>query len=613
MNKIKILSENLANKIAAGEVVERPASVVKELVENAIDAESSRIEVFVKDGGKRRIKVVDNGSGMSREDALLSMEQHATSKIDDESDLFNIATMGFRGEAISSIAAVSKMAILTREADAVEGVEIISEGGVIKDVRAAGVPSGTIIDVRNLFFNTPARKKFLKTTVTEMGHITEYVIRTAIAYPAISFSLKNENSTLLNLPRCGDLLERVKTLIGKEDSAKLQKIGIESEEVKVSGFISPPSVQRSSSSGFYIYVNGRFVRDKVIRHAVLQGYAGFIMKGKYPLAIIFVEVDPGEVDVNVHPAKSEVRFRNSRLVHELVSSAVESTLRTKSWLSEDALSDTTPDTVSDGIKEAARKYMSRGGWHENIYSKSDGGRLNFTPEGLGEKVSGDTPNQTNAMVEGGVDSFNDYQATGRNLLGEPYFSRLEIVGQIGEMYIICQDSKRGMIIIDQHAAYERLAFEELKKGYQDKTYNVQELLIPETVEISPKHAAALEENLEFIRGLGFDVEPFGKMTFVIKSVPAVLGGRGAKEMIKDLAADLSYLPSSKSIENIFDDIAKRIACHSVIRGRRRMAYDEMKDLLKRMDAAGIVPNCPHGRPAHIEIPISEIEKRFERS
>jgi len=605
MNKIKILSENLASKIAAGEVVERPASVVKELVENAIDAESSRIEIFVKEGGKRFIRVADNGSGMSREDALLSMEQHATSKLSEEADLFNISTMGFRGEAISSISAVSKMTILTKERDALEGTEVISEGGVVKDVRAAGIPSGTIIEVREIFFNTPARKKFLKTTPTEMGHITEYTVRTAIAYPTISFLLKNENSVLLELPSCSDLAERVKVLLGKDDSGKLLEISRESAGIRVSGFISPPAVQRSSSSGFYIYVNGRFVQDKVIRHAVMQGYAGFIMKGKYPLVLIFVEVDPREVDVNVHPAKSEVRFRNSRSVHELVSSVVEGSLRGKSWLP--AAAD--PETVADGIKEAARKYLSQGEGAGYGYETGGEKRAFRLPATLRDNI----PGEVNADLGYCIDNYPKGAMPDQALIQEGYFSRLEVVGQIGEMYIICQDSNRGMIIIDQHAAYERLAFEELKKGCEGKKYNVQELLIPETVELSPRHASALEENIEYMRGLGFEIEPFGKMTFVIKSVPAILGRRETKGIIKDLASDLAELPSSRSLNDVFDDIAKRVACHSVVRGRRRMIYDEMKDLLKRMDAAGIVPNCPHGRPAHIEIPISEIEKRFERS
>ena len=296
MQKIKILSESLANMIAAGEVVERPVSVVKELVENAIDAGSSKIDIHIRDGGKRLIRVADNGEGMSREDALLSLERHATSKIDDPSDLFNITTMGFRGEALASIASISRFTLSTREKDAIEGSTVILEGGVIKDVRAMGMPSGTIMEVKDLFYNTPARRKFLKTNTTEMGHINDFVARTALAFPAISLTLRTDNSVVFDLPAGSDLKERISNLLGKDDAKDLLEISAETEALSLSGLISPPSVQRSSGSALYFYVNGRYVKDKVIRHALLQGYGNYIMKGKYPLAILFVETDPAEVD-----------------------------------------------------------------------------------------------------------------------------------------------------------------------------------------------------------------------------------------------------------------------------------------------------------------------------
>ncbi len=597
MQKIRILSENLSNMIAAGEVVERPASVVKEVVENAIDAGSSKIEVSIKDGGKKLIRVADNGDGMGKEDALLSLERHATSKIETPEDLFGISTMGFRGEALASIASVSKLTIATKERGAIEGTEVIVERGAVKDVRAAGIPDGTIIEVKDLFFNTPARKKFLKTTTTELGHISDYVARTALAFPAIAFILRHDNSTLFNLTPVRDPKERIGDLLGREDAKSLIEIDREEAGFRLTGFISPPSVQRSTASALYLYVNGRYVKDKVVRHALLQAYSSFLMRGKYPIAILFIEIDPAEVDVNVHPAKNEVRFRDSRGVHNLVSSTLDGALRRKEWMPEGE----SLERRIEGVREAACEYIST---TESLDLKGGYARLPGSFEGR------PVPAVAPAGTEPPFASGNKREEEGHESAG--YFSSLTVIGQLGEMYLLCQGAE-GLVVIDQHAAYERIAFETLKKGYGEKDFRVQALLIPETVELPPKEAAALEDNLEEVWRLGFDVEPFGGRSFAVKGVPAVLGAAGVKAIMVDMASELSELSASRRFGDVLDDILKRIACHAVVRGRRRMDFDEMRDLLKRMDASGIVPHCPHGRPAHISIPLSEIEKRFERA
>ena len=608
MQKIKILSENLSNMIAAGEVVERPVSIVKELVENSIDAGSSKIDISVREGGKRAIRVADNGEGMSRDDALLSLERHATSKIDSPEDLFSISTMGFRGEALASISSVSKMVISTKEKGAIEGTSLIIEGGTLKDVTAAGLPAGTIMEVKSLFFNTPARKKFLKTTITEMGHISDYVARTALAFPAIGFSLRTEKATLFDLPAGSGLEDRIKALIGKEGADNLIEINEESAGLRLSGYISPPSLQRSNVSGLYIYVNGRFVRDKVIRHALLQGYGNYIMRGKYPLAIIFLEIDPANVDVNVHPAKNEVRFRESGSVHSFVNSTIDKALGRREWLTDSRERETAPDKeqIRDSIRGAASEYLAR---NEALQLK--GGYV-AREEYPGERRDAvdirARDKSTSPLINEGVpyrggDDFEEKR--------EGYFSSLTVTGQVGEMYIVCEGEK-GMVIIDQHAAYERIAFEELKRGYEKKNYKVQQLLIPETIDLTPREAAALDNNIDEISRLGFDIENFGGRSFVVKAVPSILGSRSVKEIVTNMASDLSELPKSKSFEAALEDIIKRIACHSVVRGKRRMTYDEMRSLLKSMDESGIVPHCPHGRPAHIDVTLTEIEKRFER-
>ena len=612
MQKIKVLSENLANMIAAGEVVERPVSVIRELVENAIDAGSSRIDISVREGGKRSIRVADNGEGMSRDDALLCLERHATSKISDPSDLFNITTMGFRGEALASIASISRMTISTKLREEIEGSSLLIEGGILKDVTAAGIPAGTIIEVKDLFFNTPARKKFLKQTATEMGHINDYVTRTAIAFPSISFSLRTEKGPLFELPSGLGLKERVASLLGDSSSSELLEISEESGGLKLSGYISPPSLQRANGSGLYLYVNGRFIRDKVMRHALMQGYGNFIMRGKSPLAILFLEIDPAEVDVNVHPAKSEVRFRESGLVHSFISASIEKTLRRKEWLrSVEIEQEELISKRMDSVREAAADYVLK-----NEKLPLEGGYWSGREAPPVSPAKGERDKDEGiiaspgATIDTGKEMENTGQSGGRERPG--WFSSLNVKGQVGEMYIVCE-GEEGMVVIDQHAAYERIAFETLKKTYEDKEYNLQQLLIPETIDLSPKEAAAIEENIADITKLGFDIENFGGRSFVIKAVPAIFGSRSVKDIISDMAAELISLPKSSSFHAALDDIIKRIACHSVVRGKRRMNHDEIRDLLGRMDAAGIVPHCPHGRPAYIEIPISEIERRFERS
>jgi len=595
MQKIKILSENLSNMIAAGEVVERPFSVVKELVENSIDAGSSRIDVLVKEGGKRLVRVADNGQGMCREDLLLSLERHATSKIGSADDLFNITTMGFRGEALASIASVSKMTISSKEHGAVEGTELITEAGEIRDVRFAGLPGGTIIEVKGLFFNTPARKKFLKTTSTEMGHISDYIVRTALAFPAIAFSLHGDKGVIHDFPAGGSIEERVKLLFGRETAGQLLVVEEELPDLRISGFITPPAVQRSSSSGLYLYVNGRFVRDKVLRHAILQGYESFIMKGKYPMALLFLEIAPSEVDVNVHPAKSEVKFRDSTRVHDLTRTAVYKTLQRRQWLGAKE-KDLTRNRAA-GIRDAASAYMAESG----SLGLRGGHTAREEPPAYGQKPSLPGSLPLKAAVPGRED--------GGHL---SYFSSLNVIGQTGEMYIICE-GREGLVLIDQHAAYERIAFETLKSGYEGKGFKSQNLLVPETVEVTPKEAAALGENLADIGRLGFEIEPFGGNSFIVSAVPAILGTQSVKTIIADMASELCELGRSKTFALALDDILKRMACHLVVRGRRRMSHEEMRDLLHKMDSSGIVPHCPHGRPAHIDISIAEIEKRFERA
>jgi DNA mismatch repair protein MutL len=432
-----------------------------------------------------------------------------------------------------------------------------------------------------------------------MGHISDYIVRTALAFPAIAFSLHGDKGLVHDFPSGGSIEERVKLLFGRETAGQLLAVEEEHSGLRLSGFITPPAVQRSSSSGLYLYVNGRFVRDKVLRHALLQGYESFIMKGKYPMALLFLEIDPSAVDVNVHPAKSEVKFRDSSQVHDLTRLAVSKTLQRRQWLgSAEKEAAGLIQNRAESIKDAASEYMAV---NESLALKG-GHTLREESPGYGQKQP--RPDALPIKAEGETSSDNQD--------AENYFSSLDVIGQAGEMYIICE-GREGIVLIDQHAAYERIAFETLKSGYNDKNYTSQNLLIPETVEITPKEAAALEENLSEINRLGFEIEPFGGNSFIVSAVPAILGARSVKTIIADMASELCEMGRSKTFDSALDDILKRIACHSVVRGRRRMSHEEMRGLLRKMDSSGIVPHCPHGRPAHIDITIAEIEKRFERA
>ena len=429
MSRIRILPEVLSNKIAAGEVVERPASVAKELVENAIDAESTKVMVEIKKGGRALIRVSDNGIGMDRDDALLSIERYATSKIHKEKDLFTIATLGFRGEALPSIASVSEMEIVTRPASSEAGTRITVNGGKIKEVAEVGTPKGTMISVNRLFFNTPARRKYLKTEKTEMGHISDMMIRTALAWPDIHFKFLHNGKVLGNWSPTENPLHRIIDIISGDLERHMYEVGYEDNNVRVQGFVASPDTVRTTRRGLYLYVNGRFVRDKVLDHAVMEAYSGRLMKGKFPLAVLFVQLPHDQVDVNVHPTKSSVRFAVPKQAHDTVARA-----------------------VSEGLKK-----LDRPTWGQTQPVKPSHRPVPYKlspPRGdVNEPRPELTPRPHSHVPE----------AT-QPLWPEKAFSSLRVIGQLHNTYIVCE-SEDGLVLIDQHAAHERVVFESLKAAY----------------------------------------------------------------------------------------------------------------------------------------------------
>jgi DNA mismatch repair protein MutL len=601
--RIKILPENLTNKIAAGEVVERPASAVKELVENALDAGCSEVTVEIEAGGKRLIRVTDNGNGMGREDALLSLERHATSKISSDDDLFHLATLGFRGEALPSIASVSRFTLASREAERIEGAEIYAEGGRVRDVKACGMAHGTVITVRNLFFNTPPRLKFLKSTETESGHVGEFLTRLAISRPDVRFTFLNDGRTVFRTLN-GDLRERVVSLLGSALAADLYPVAHDSGGCSVAGLIAPPECSRSSASHIYTYINGRFIRDRVVQHAIIQAYRNFMEKGRFPIVVLFITVPPGEVDVNVHPTKHEVRFREQGQVHDALQAAVMGVLRSTPWIKPSPQRYTVSAAASasagslriNEVRESLSRYAATPVRQESFHVQPPVLPVSMPVHQSETRVRQSEPVSCTTLVD---------------LVGTAYFSCLTVIGQLNAAYILCQDGG-DLVIIDQHAAHERIAFEQLKTQFASSGVESQGLLFPETLELSFREGAALSEYSEVLERLGFGLEPFGGQTWLLNGVPRILADGEYLRTLRDILEELAGLGRSRVFADAEEDILTRIACHSVVRGRHSLTNTEIVALLKRMDAGEFSSNCPHGRPVFRRIGLGEIEKMFKR-
>jgi DNA mismatch repair protein MutL len=574
--QIRILPEILSNKIAAGEVVERPASVVKELIENAIDAQSTQVVVEVKKGGRALIRVSDNGVGMERDDALLAIERHATSKIYDESDLFSIATLGFRGEALPSIASVSDMEIVTRAESADAGTRIIVRGGAIKEVSEVGAAKGSMISVNRLFFNTPARRKYLKTDQTEMGHISDTVARTAIAWPHIHFKFFHNGRAMANWGPTPNPLHRIAHVLKGDLQDHLHEVDAHDGDVHAHGFVASPDITRTTSRGLHVYVNHRFVRDKVLHHAIMEGYAGRLMKGKFPVAVLFVTLPPDQVDVNVHPTKSSVRFAAPRQVHGAIAKGVAETLRV----------------------------LDRPAWGQRPQLRPAHRPHRYTIFPSRGEI------REPAVSPQPMPSSPPRQATPRLWEDKP-FSSLRIIGQLHNTYLVCE-SEDGLVLIDQHAAHERVVFEALKSGYSDSATATQGLLIPETLELSHREASILDTLLKDLGDIGVGIEPFGGRTYLIRSVPDILAGKPAGPLVMEIIEKVAEIGLASGLHRSVDECLIIMACHGAIRARERLSNEQMKTLLRQLDGLDNATHCPHGRPILIRQSLYQIERDFKR-
>ena len=599
--RIRRLSEAAANRIAAGEVVERPASAVKELVENAIDAGAGRIEIAIADGGKTLIRVSDDGIGIAGDDLALALERHATSKIDG-SDLVNITSYGFRGEALPSMGAVARLTLTSRAAGAAEAWEIEVRAGAIGRPRPAARGQGTTVELRDLFCTTPARLKFLRGDRAETRAIGEAVRRLAMAEPGVAFALRDlsgggEGRSLFRAEaEQGALfdgrLARIDRILGGEFAANALAIEAERDGLRLTGFAGLPTLSRGAAVAQFFFVNGRPVRDKLLSGALRGAYADFMHRGRHPVAVLFLDCAPERVDVNVHPAKAEVRFREPGVVRGLVVAALRHALAEAGHRA--------ATTVSTEALGAFRPEMRGGPGPRQVWRPSAGQ--------IGAALAAQAP------LEGG---FAESAWSGR--VEEPVADDHEAEdlplgvarAQLHENYIIAQ-TRQGMVIVDQHAAHERLVYERLKRQIGEHGVKRQGLLIPEVVELGPEAAARLLERADELAEFGLIVEPFGGAAVAVREVPALLGHADPAGLVRDVADELADLGESESLKTRIEAILSRMACHGSVRSGRRLTADEMNALLREMEATPHSGQCNHGRPTYVSLTLAQIEKLFGR-
>jgi DNA mismatch repair protein MutL len=622
-NSIQILPETLANQIAAGEVVERPAAAVKELVENALDAGARRIEVDLLDGGCRLVRVRDDGSGMGREDAVLSLQRHATSKLRSKDDLFAIATYGFRGEALPSIAAISRFTLLTCEPGASAGTRIEVEGGRVVSVEDAGAPAGTTVEARDLFWNVPARRKFLKRAATEQAHAVEAVLRLALPRPEVEFTVRESGRVLLRLP-AGEAAavqeQRAEEALGREVRGRLLPVSAHVRGVRARGLAASPAIERSNAAAVWLFVNGRAVRDRQLTHAVLRAYGEVMPHGRYPAALLFVEVAPRDVDVNVHPAKAEVRLADARAAHEAIGAALRPALASGAWLPLDGTAGVGParsytiapaDDRSTRVAEALQRYGERAPYERPRWHGDSRSSPGFRPASdptvtvrTGGEGAGAAAQQPGAAAGG-------QQAL---IPAQPYFAGLRYVGQLHRTYLVCE-GPRGLVLVDQHAAHERINYQRLRRAAAERRAHLQPLLVPLLLGLSPAAAARIAEGAPDLAAIGVEVEPFGGGSVAVKALPGPLAS--VKEpalaaLLTDLAEELSASGSGESLERRRDALLARAACHASVRAHDALADAEARALLEALDATDYGARCAHGRPVVAEWTAAEIEKRFGR-
>lgn len=600
---IKRLPDTLVNQIAAGEVVERPSSVIKELVENSIDAGATRIEIATASGGKALMRVIDNGCGMNKDELRLAIERHCTSKIDDRLDEIN--SLGFRGEALPSIGSVSKLNIRSRVPGSESGFEISVTGGTVSDVRPCATNPGTLIEVRDLFFATPARLKFMKSDRAENTAISDVIKRIAIAFPHIHFSLSGPDRSSIEFKATGDdQLARISQVLGRDFADNTMEIDAVRETIELTGHIGVPTFNRGNSLHQFAYVNGRPIQDKMVLSALRAAYSDRLPKGRYPVAVLFITLDPALVDVNVHPAKADVRFRDPQMVRGLIIGAIRQSL----GISGDRSSSTaTSDMVSAFRVE--EKSPPNPTWRQSEFIAQP--RADWSVASSPSRPLNDGFGETSQTAFSSTDApsarFEPQEAASENIQKRLGAAR----AQIHENYILSQ-TQSGMIIVDQHAAHERIVYERMKKSLFSNEVSAQALLIPEIIDFSEDECDRLMQFAEDFSKLGLTIERFGPGAIAVRETPAILGETDAAGLLRQLSDEIAEWDDASGLAQKLEAVASTMACHGSVRSGRRMQADEMNALLRQMEATPGSGQCNHGRPTYIELGLDEIEKLFSR-
>ena len=583
-NRIHVLDKATVNKIAAGEVIERPASVVKELIDNSIDAGASDIRVELKGYMPWHITVIDNGSGMNRSDATMAFLKHATSKIQTIEDLACVSTMGFRGEALSSIAAVARLEIVTRQKDEVAGTKVVVQGGELKGISDAGTAAGTVVHVEDLFYNTPARRKYLKSERTELVHIIDVVERYALGNTDVSFSLVIDEKMILRAPQARDLFDRIIQVFGSHIAKLLVPVDFKSDLIKISGFISKPELTRSETDLQSFYINGRSVSSKATSNALRMGYYTRIPKNRYPAAVLMITLNPAEVDVNVHPSKNQVRLSRERDVSDAVREAVENALKQaplvpivqrKDTTVQEMLETSTPETeINNTTHEKPESYRAT--------FKDTQRRLKRTEKG---KEAHNHKSRISALDD------------------------IIILGQFDLLYIVAE-TKEGILLIDQHAAHERILYEQVRNS---KDSGWQELLTPATLELGLKEKVLLEEYIPYLETFGFAISEFGANTYVVTAIPSIFGILEKTDIVHDIISDILSAGRIKDETGVYENVCKAMACRGAIKAGAFCSLEQMENLVRQLRMTENPYNCPHGRPTMVALKRGELDKMFGRT
>jgi DNA mismatch repair protein MutL len=645
MARIHVLSEHVANKIAAGEVVERPSSVLKELLENALDAGATRVRVQVEAGGKKLIQVTDNGCGMVRDDALLAFERHATSKIKDAEDLLNIHTLGFRGEALPSIASVARVLLETRATEEDGGTVLEIADGKILRVEEAGLPQGTSLAVRDLFFNTPARKKFLKAESTELSHLASLVTHYALAHPEKHFELHSATEAMLVAAPVKSHSDRIYQIFGRETldqliavaaTMKLERVGIPEPppwrrgedyqapvpgDIRLHGFVSKPELQKLNRNSIYVFVNGRLIRDRMVQHAIIEGYRNVLPPTVFPVVLLFIELPNEEVDANVHPSKIEVRFRQHGLVHDFVRESVRSALMKARPVPEFTREITAQPNAAPGLSPGAQQHagVDFALRPETLPPMNE--RLQFGGEPIAVEanmaISGFGPVSAPTIAQsmnGHADSCgNMLEDEPQTVVDQLALASLKPVGQVRDSFILAVNAD-GLWIIDQHVAHERVLFEKIlrERGQNDAAQDGQRLLMPLLVELTPGQQAVFAEISEELQRNGFEVELFGTRTVAVKTAPGGVRPADVEKMLVELLDQFQKEEQVLNLEKIRGKIAASIACHAAIKINMPLEQNKMEWLLKELAKTECPMTCPHGRPVVLRYSVKEIQKAFKR-